>query len=253
MAHTKEEDWRADREKVRANISEYYKAKSIMRKIQQELGIKNLHKLEPWSYKTSSLRAVAQLLRRSTSAIGGDRTMLGLERKDDAGYISSPIERDILNNINLRQVSYVNRKILSVEETILIMSDLVNKAVGARIIMPKYYNELVLQKGIGFSLGSASVRTAVAELPRNYSGIMQTLNARELKASWLWNDNLRAFKVAAVPYSDNATPNYAPVLGYVVRSSITGDVQPAFNTDLSKAVSLCKRRVKQAVMKQMGL
>ena len=46
---------------------------------------------------------------------------------------------------------------------------------------------------------------------------------------------------------------YSAAIGYVARSTITDEIQPAFGEDIAKAVSLCRRRVKAEVMKQMGI
>jgi hypothetical protein len=247
--HTREEGWSAEREKLRANISDYYKAKRIARMVQRELGVRDPRAVDYWSIKSFSLKEMSRLMRSATISIVSDRKYLGLERGVEDEYKPSSSEKYILDNIGIKYPSSVSRRILSVDETALIIGDFISKVEGAKLVMPKYYDQLVIMKGIGVSTGAVVLQGDRG--PKKYSGGMKTLNARELKASWLWDDNLRAFRVAAVAISDKI--KHRPVIGYVVRSSVTSDVQPAFNTDLTKAVSLCKRRVKAEVMKQMGV
>jgi hypothetical protein len=57
--------------------------------------------------------------------------------------------------------------------------------------------------------------------------------------------------VVVLPERDKSV--YSADIGYVARSAITDDIHPAFGEDIAKAVSLCRRRVKAEVMKQMGI
>jgi hypothetical protein len=57
--------------------------------------------------------------------------------------------------------------------------------------------------------------------------------------------------VVVLPERDKSV--YSADIGYVARSAITDDIYPAFGEDIAKAVSLCRRRVKAEVMKQMGI
>jgi hypothetical protein len=85
----------------------------------------------------------------------------------------------------------------------------------------------------------------------HYSGPLLVCHAREIRADWLAEDNIRAFKVVVLPERDKSV--YSAATGYVARSTITDEISPAFGEDIAKAVSLCKRRVKAEVMKQMGI
>ena len=78
MGHTSEEQWHAKREKLRKGVSQYYKAKRIARLLARELGADRMAAIDPYKYDSSSMREMAQLLRRSIHALETDRKSLGL-------------------------------------------------------------------------------------------------------------------------------------------------------------------------------
>jgi hypothetical protein len=141
---------------------------------------------------------------------------------------------------------------MSVEEFAERMDKMMCREYDQGFVFPKYYRELVALKGIEVATGSARFKwNPTADGRGHYSGPLFVCHAREIKADWLAEDNIRAFKVLVLPAKNNSV--YSADIGYVARSAITDDIHPAFGEDIAKAVSLCRRRVKAEVMKQMGI
>ena len=253
MAHTSEEQWHKKRETLRKDVAQYYKARKIARMIQCELGIGNLPSVDPWSFKNGAMREMAQLLRRSMYAIEGDKKTLGLT--PDATRIGTYSWEDKLishNRFYKRDVPGLRREIMSVEELAERMDKMMCREYDQCFVFPKYYQELVNLKGISLVWGSARFKYSPNIDNRgHYTGCMFVCHAREIKADWLAEDNIRAFKVVVLPEGNKTV--YGAAIGYAARSTITNDIHPAFGEDIAKAVSLCKRRVKAEVMKQMGI
>jgi hypothetical protein len=253
MAHTSEEQWHKKRETLRKDVSQYYKARKIARMIQCELGISNLPSVDPYSFKNGAMREMAQLLRRSMYAIENDKKSLGLTAHQHFIETNAWESRVIKHNrFYNRDVPGLRREIMSVEEFAERMDKMMCREYDQGFVFPKYYRELVTLKGIEVASGSARFKwNPTADGRGHYSGPLLVCHAREIKADWLEEDNIRAFKVVVLPERDKSV--YSADIGYVARSSITDDIHPAFGEDIAKAVSLCRRRVKAEVMKQMGI
>jgi hypothetical protein len=253
MGHTSEEQWHAKREKLRKGVSQYYKAKKIARLLARELGADRVKDIDPWKYDSSSMREMAQLLRRSIHALEADRKSLGLTARQH--FIDVNVWENRLINHNRyykRDVPGLRREIMSVEELAERMDKMMSRDREPDFVFPKYHKELVLLKGIEVATGSARFKwNPITDGMGHYSGPLLVCHAREIRADWLAEDNIRAFKVVVLPERDKSV--YSAATGYVARSTITDEISPAFGEDIAKAVSLCKRRVKAEVMKQMGI
>jgi len=251
--HTKEEQWHAKREEYRKNISGYYKAKRVARMIQCELGIGNLPEVDPWSFKSGGMREMAQLLRRSLATFENEKRTLGLNPsvKIDTHHWE---ERVMKNGRYYRlDLPNVKRELMSVETAAEVIDDMLSREPDSEFVFPKFYKELVLNKGIGIIFGSANFKTDKEKtLGISYTGALTVITAREIKADWLSEENIRAFKVVVIP-EDSQRRVYSCVLGYAAISKLTNDIKPAFGKDIAKAVSLCKRRVKAEVLRKMEL
>ena len=252
MGHTNEEQWHAKREEYRKNVASYYKAKRITRMIQNELGIANLPTVDPWSFKNTSMREMAQLLRRSLITLEQDKKGLGLH----------PSKRDVVLDHEshiMRMGKYfrsnhtptMRREIMSIDEAAEMIDKMLSPDWKEEFVFPKFHKQLVLDKGIGAVFGSAVFKVNKEKtLGTHYSGALIVVTAREIKADWLAEDNLRAFKVVVIP-NDSKKTVYNCVVGYAAISKLTNDIKPAFGKDVASAVSLCKRRVKVEVLKRM--
>ena len=253
MGHTSEEQWYAKREKLRKGVSQYYKAKKIARLLARELGVDRAKDINPWEYDSGSMREMAQLLRRSMYALETDRKSLGLTAHQHSIDVNAWENRVITHNrYYKRDVPGLRREIMSVEELAGRMDKMLDREWDKEFAFPKYHKELVRLKGIEVAHGSARFKWGPNMDNRgHYSGPLLVCHAREIRADWLAEDNIRAFKVVVLPERDKSV--YSAATGYVARSTITEEVTPAFGEDIAKAVSLCKRRVKAEVMKQMGI
>lgn len=252
MGHTREEQLHVERQKLREDVSEYYRAKNIVAMLQRELGIKNLPNVDPWKYRSRSMREMAQLLRRSLATLSIDRNMLGLTADIDftlnTTYLEKVMKRNKYNNGSSKKFIF---EIMGVDEFLPKLDNMLTMNWFGDFIFPKYHRELVVNKGIGVVYGSSRFRTSQSfdgKVP--YSGPMLVCHAREIKADWLAESNVRAFRVVVIPTDKDV---WSASIGYAVRSTITDEIKPAFGEDIAKAVSLCNRRVKSEVMKQMGI
>jgi hypothetical protein len=253
MGHTSEEQWYARREKLRKGVSQYYKAKRIARLLARELGADRMAAIDPYKYDSNSMREMAQLLRRSIHALGVDRKSLGLTAHQHFINVNAWENRVITHGrYYKRDVPGLRREIMSVEELAERMDKMMNRDQEPDFVFPKYHKELVRLKGIEVATGSTRFKWGPNMDNRgHYSGPLLVCHAREIRADWLAEDNIRAFKVVVLPERDKSV--YSAATGYVARSTITDEINPAFGEDIAKAVSLCKRRVKAEVMKQMGI
>ena len=253
MAHTREEQWHNKREKLREGVTQYYRAKKIARMLQCEMGIGDLPNVDPWRYQSGSMREMAQLLRRSIHALETDRKSLGLTPKLAPEITYAWEDRVIRHNrFYSRDVPGFSRKMMSVEDFAEQLDKMMQREWDKDFVFPKYFYELVERKGIAIVKGSTRFRySPTIENRSHHSGNLLVCHAREIKADWLANDDIRAFKVVVLP--DSSKTVYGCAVGYVARSTLTDFIEPAFGEDITKAVSLCKRRVKAEVMKQMGV
>ena len=254
MAHTKEENWYKRRQELRASVYDYYKARGILIQLKRELGIRNQNKLDPWSYKAPSLRELAQFVKRLEVSVKGDKISFGLHKDSAVKSLTASSWCVVARRCRVR-VEPIDEQIQSVEETYELLLSAAKDPHIQVATMPRYFEHLVLKKDIAFPTGKVTFEKAREWGQKDCTHLM-VLNARELRGKWLEEAGIRAFRVVVLPGEDafaKSASAYKPVTGYVVRSSITNSVTPAFHIDLIKAVSLCKRRVKAAVMKQMGL
>lgn len=249
MGHTKEEEWIKKREELRGHVADYYKARKTVRALQIELGIKNLPKLDPWLYKTPSLREVAQLLRRASISIKSDKLSFGLDEGSASKILKQSLWCGIVKRFRF-QIDPVDEQVQSVEGTYELLLDVAKDQSIQVATVPKYFDDLVVKKGILHVTGRVTFKKARSWGEKKFNDLV-VLNARELRGNWLEDAGIRAFRVVVLPSDDRE--QYQPVLGYVVRSSVTNEIVPAFNADITKAVSLCNRRVKAQVLKQMDL
>jgi hypothetical protein len=251
--HTKEEQWHAKREEYRKDVANYYKAKRIARMIQIELGIGNLPNVDPWAFKNGGMREMAQLLRRSLHAFDNDKRSLGLS--PEVKVNTHHWEERVMKNQRYyrRGVPNLRRETMSVERAAETLNEMLDRDPEGEYIFPKFHKELVLDKKIGVVFGSAKFMINQDKtMSTNYTGALSVVLAREIKADWLAEENIRAFKVVVLP-DDDGKRVYDCVVGYAARSTITDDIKPAFGKDIAKAVSLCKRRVRAEVLKQMEI
>jgi hypothetical protein len=58
--------------------------------------------------------------------------------------------------------------------------------------------------------------------------------------------------VICIPIPERKSPAHG-VVGYVVRPKGVADFSPAFNVDLTRAVSMCRQRINKAVLGEMDL
>lgn len=251
--HTREEKWHAKREEYRLDVANHYKAKRIARMIQCELGIANLPSVDPWSFKNGSMREMAQLLRRAVITIDSDKRRLGL---NSDVYVGTHIWEDrIMKNGRRYRMDVPNarREIMSVERTAEKVNEMLHPDWEDTFVFPKFYKQLVMEKGIYTIWGSTKFRfDKHRDVERHYSGPLSVVAAREVRADWIAKESVRAFKVAVLPDDDHKR-SYNCVVGYAATSVFTDAIKPAFGKDIASAVSLCKRRVKAEVMKQMGV
>jgi hypothetical protein len=253
--HTREERWYIERERRRKKISDYYKSKRIARWLQEQLGIENLQNFDPWKFDAGPMREMAQLLRRSYSSIKIEREKLDLTPKVSI-HLHDWESRILKWNGHASGYSeYAQREIMSHERAVQVIDDmlalrLLSPGSPRTCYFPKYYKELVLDKGIRVVFGAAKFPIhSLSSHQTKFDGSLLVLHAREIRGSWLWNDNLRAFKVIVLP--DKTDRVYKSAVGYAVRSTLTGEIKVAFHEDINKAVSLCKRRVRAEVLKRM--
>jgi hypothetical protein len=248
--HTRDERWYIGREKRRKNISDYYKSKRIARWLQEQLGIENLQNFDPWKFDAGPMREMAQLLRRSYSSIKIERETLDLIPQVSIWLYDW--ESRILK-WNAHSGSYsknIQREIMSHERAAQVIDEMLAPPLSWAFCFPKYYKELVVDKGIRVVFGAAKFPIhSSSSHQTKFDGSLIVVHAREIKGSWLWNDNLRAFKVIVLP--DKTDRVYKSAVGYAVRSTLTGAIKVAFHEDINKAVSLCKRRVRAEVLKRM--
>ena len=251
--HTREEQWHARREEYRKDIANYYKAKRIMRMVQCELGIGNLPNVDPWSFKNGSMREMAQLLRRSLISLETDRRVLNL--LPSISVKTHHWEERVMKNGRYYRgdVPNMKREIMSVERAAEVIDEMILRESEDEFIFPKFFKELVLDKGIGIVFGSATfMANPQKNMPIKYTGALCVVAAREIKAGWIEEENIRAFKVVVLP-DDDRRRVYNCAVGYAAKSTITDEIRVAFGKDITSAVSLCKRRVKAEVIKQMGV
>jgi hypothetical protein len=250
MGHTQEEQWHVKREEYRKKVADYYKAKRIARMIQVELGIGNLPNVDPWKFKNAGMREMVQLLRRSMNSLASDKLVLGLA--NDTSIKPHDWENRVMRRSRDRTDGpNVVRRIMSVEEAAEEITKALDRHPDGAFTFPKFYEQLVIKKGIYAVFGSTKfVVNRMKDLSINYSGGLIVCAAREIKAEWVTEENMRAFKVAIIPadYSGNV---YDCVIGYAAISTLTSSIKPAFGKDIASAVSLCKRRVRVEVLKRM--
>ena len=254
MAHTREEGWYERQQELHTSIYDYHKAKGLLLKLKRELGIKNPSKLNHWTYKAPSLRELAQFVQRLDRSVKGDKVSLGLHENSASEYLKTFFWCGFARKCRVK-VEPLDQQIQTVEETCEMLLSVAKDPSIHVAVIPKYFEQMVVKKGILHPTGKATFKKAREWGERNHSELA-VLNARELKGKWLEDDGIRAFKVVVLPWDESSkkiVPVCQPLIGYVVRSATANSVVPAFSTELSKAVSLCKRRVKSEFMKQMGL
>ena len=237
-------------QKKREAVREFYEANAIRRKLQKDLHVK-----EPYShnyYQTDSKlkRQMEALMRQLTTTYGADREHLGLCAYE---YDACPHARaQFFPLVSVSKNQFADNlfaeKMMTLSQTENAVRDALH-GKGEFIYVPKYYYNLVTAKDISFAHGSCPISTKTGS-QRHY-GFLKILNAREIKADWISDDNMKAFKVVAYP--ETSAELTEAVTGYVVRSTLSDDVGNSFGTDIHKAVSLCKRRTKKAVLEQMGV
>jgi hypothetical protein len=243
MAHTKEEArWEAEQQR-RKEVLAHYRSKRIVREVMRALGVKNPYKVDPWAEKNLVIRNMLSMSGGLASKISTSKSNLGLIREE--GEAPSAYEGSILNAAFARG-KRVRRKIMSVEES---RQAFENARVSDVVDFCKYHDELVRNKGIDIVSGSCTFLVYGKE--KKISGTMRVLNAREVRASWLKEANLRAFRVAVIP--ERADGLGSANIGYAAISTAAPEVMPSFGVDIDKAVSLMKRRVKAEFMRQMGI
>jgi hypothetical protein len=131
MGHTSEEQWYAKREKLRKGVSQYYKAKKIARLLARELGVDRKAAINPLGYDSSSMREMAQLLRRSIHALETDRKSLGLTAHQHSIDVNAWENRVITHNrYYKRDVPGLRREIMSVEELAERMDKMIDRESG---------------------------------------------------------------------------------------------------------------------------
>jgi hypothetical protein len=243
MAHTREEArWGAEQHR-RTEVLSHYLSKKIFREVMKMLGVKNPHKSDPWAEKNLVIRSMVGASGGWAYKISMSKSNLGLIREE--GEAPSAYEGSILTAA-LSRGRRVNRKIMSIEESCQAFE---TARVSDVVDFCKYYDELVKNKGIDIVSGSCTFLIHGRE--KKISGTMRVLNAREVRASWLKEANLRAFRVAVIP--EKADGLGSANVGYVAISTAAPEIMPSFGVDIGGAVSLMRRRVKAEFMKQMGI
>lgn len=233
-------------QKHREAVKQFYVANALRRKLQQDLSISNPYEHDYYRRDSILLREMEGWLRRLSTSYERDKETLGLEP-----YKPTHLLRGYANAlhsvIGMRFDQYAE-KIMTIEESADHFKAIMSREAKT-LLIPKYYDELVGCKSIVNSTGSCMINISGRE-EKHYGGFM-TLNAREVKADWIKEQGFAAYKVAAVPVSHHEIRE--AVMGYVVRSTVSDDIQNAFGVDIHKAVSLGKRRTKKAVLEQMGV
>jgi len=252
MGHTHEEQWHAKREEYRKNVANYYKAKRIARMIQCEIGIAKLPTVDPWSFKSTSMREMAMFLRRSLITLEQDKKGLGLHpsKRDVALDHESHIMR-MNKYFRNGHTPTMRREIMSIEEAAEMIDKMLSPDWKEEFVFPKFYKQLVAKKHIDVVFGSAQFMVNKDKTIGSITtGPLRVITAREIKAEWLAEESIRAFKVVVIPNDTNKTV-YNCVVGYAAISKLTNGIKPAFGRDVASAVSLCKRRVRVEVLKRM--
>lgn len=233
-------------QKHREAVKQFYVANALRRKLQRDLSVSNPYEHDYYRRDSILLREMEGWLRRLSTSYERDKETLGLEP-----YKPTHLLRGYANAlhsvIGMRFDQYAE-KIMTLEESADHFKAIMSGHTKT-LLIPKYYDDLVGEKGIVTSTGSCMVNINGTET-KHYGGMM-TLNAREVRADWIKEQGLIAYKVAAVPISNHIIRE--AVLGYVVRNTVSQDINAAFGVDIHKAVSLCKRRTKKAVLEQMGV
>lgn len=250
--HTKEERWREWRDEHRKRVAEYYRVKRTTQMMRKELGM-NSESIDPWKYDGASMREAAQLLRRLMNCLDSDKKRLGLT----PDVVPTPYwweERILKHGRRYRgDVPGMRRKVMSVDQAAKAIDEMLVRQTEEEFVFPKFYKELVQNKGIMDLWGSTDfMQNRDRTLSYSYTGPLAVVAAREIKADWLSDENIRAFKVVVLPEDQNKT-TFSCSVGYAAISTLTRNIKPAFGRDISKAVSLCRRRVKAEVLKQMGV
>lgn len=249
-AHTREDQSEADRRRLRLEVAEHYEAKRIRRVLLKELHLLRVKEINPRDRKPSALRNITQKAQDARRWINDERLSLGLFQIPPGREPADSHCRWLMGQLLISREDYVEVKIMSVEETHEMISSVLKSGRREWFKMPRYYRELVNLKGIQGATGAVLAEMRLSRKRGRYRGDMLIINAREIRGGWLDERGVRAFKVSAIP--NKSISSWLPVVGYVVRSTAINKIVPAFDADLSKAVSLCERRVKAEFLKQMG-
>lgn len=233
-------------QKFREAVKEFYAANALRRKLQKDLSVNDPYKHNYYNRSSILLREMEAWLRRLSTTYERDKEVLGLQPYEPK-HLLRGYTRALNSVINIKFDDYAE-KIMTIEASAEHFKAIVSGHTKS-LLIPKYYDDLVGEKHIVTSVGSCMISIDGRE--EKHYGEFLTLNAREVKADWIKEQGLSAYKVAAVPISSHEIKE--AVMGYVVRSTVSDDIRNAFGVDIHKAVSLCKRRTKKAVLEQMGV
>jgi hypothetical protein len=231
-------------QRARNAVLEFYYANKLRRQLQRDLGMQDPYKHNYYERDSILRREMEGWLRRLSTAEERDKEALNLKPHRNLPHHSVITYIRMAFNSNVHSVS---ERMMSIDDSI---SHYKEMQFGAETLyVPRYYKELVVDKGILRSHGSCMIQKNGEET--RFYGNLSTINAREIRADWIREQDIRAFKVAAVPEAPYEIKE--AVKGYVIRSTLTQDVDVSFSTDIHKAISLHNRRVKKAVLEQMGV
>lgn len=228
-------------------VKEFYLANEIRRKLQKELSVSNPYEHNYYNCDSILMREMKGWLRRLCISCGRDREVLGLQQYKPE-HLMRGYANALHSAVNGLKFDVYDEKIMTLDESAYQFKSLMSGHTRT-LLIPKYYDDLVGEKYIVTSTGSCMVNINGKEI--KHYGEFMTLNARELKADWIKEQGLKAYKVTAIPVTNYEIRE--AVIGYVVCSAVSKDIDNAFGVDIHKAVSLCKRRTKKEVLKQMGV
>lgn len=233
-------------QKKREAIREFYAANAIRRKLQKDLLIGDPYKHNYYNRDSILLREMEGWLRRLSTAYERDKEFLGLSTYEDEPSATARGHFAFLRGRGTRKYA---QKIMTLKQT----EEAARQSLHGNetIYVPKYWDKMVLDKSIQSAHGSCMIKRTNGSEDKYY-GYVRTLNAREVKADWINDQNMKAYKVVVCPEIDSNEID-CPVTGYIVRSTLSEDLPNSFGVDIHKAVSLCKRRTKKAVLEQMGV